>query len=160
MHTVAVAIAVCCRNVVLYPLRIVNSVKVLFAEVRGNGDDGVSFLKLGGELLHGGQDRSGTSADEQVTVSNKREARVNRFFFTYGDDPIRFREFGELRLNARSDAGDISLSGPASERNRTRGLDRNHFDARIYLMKPLGNTAKCARCSRPYKGPIDDRETL
>lgn len=51
-------------NVTLNPFRIIYSVKILFAEVRRNGDDYVSIPEFRGVLLDRCQDRSGTSSDK------------------------------------------------------------------------------------------------
>ena len=48
-------------NDLLYPGGVVNSVQVLFAEIRGYGDYGVAATELWSELLYSGQDCSGAS---------------------------------------------------------------------------------------------------
>ena len=52
------------RNDVLHPGRVVDSVQILFAEIRGYGDYGVPACELWSQLLDSGQDRSGAAPDE------------------------------------------------------------------------------------------------
>ena len=62
---------------ILYPGRVVYCVQVLVAEICGNGDDGVAGRELRGQLLHGGEDGSGASANKQMVIAHERQTRFD-----------------------------------------------------------------------------------
>ena len=85
------------HNGALYPGCVINRVQVLFAEIRGYCDYGVSGLELRSQLLHGSQDCPGAAPDEQVMIPNERKTSFNRSFFVYCYDFVRIGEVRELR---------------------------------------------------------------
>ena len=102
-------------NDILYPGRVINSVQVLFAKIRGYGDYRVSARELRSQLLIGGEDCSGASPDKQVIISNERKTGFNRLLFADDYDLIRIGEIRKLWPYARANARDVSFPGRASE---------------------------------------------
>ena len=98
-----------------YPGRVINRVQVLFAKIRGYGDDGVSARELRSKLLDGGQDCSGASPNKQVIISNERKTSFNRFFFADCYNLVRIGEVRKLWSHARADARDVSFARRAAE---------------------------------------------
>src|SRR5580765_8651949 len=101
----------------VHPDRIVDSVQILFTEIRGDGHNRVAFFELRGEPLDRGQNRAGAAPDKQMIVSNERQAGFNRRCFAYFDDSVRLREICELWPDAGANAGNVSLGGRTPEGN-------------------------------------------
>ena len=108
--------------------RVVYCVQILVAEVRGDGDDGIAGRELRGQLLHGGEDGSGASANKQMVVAHERQTRFDGRRFVDRDDPVRVAQVRQLRPQTRSDAGNVSLTGAASERDGAGRLDGHDLD--------------------------------
>ena len=117
------------------PGRIIDRIEVLFAEIRGYGDDGVAGPELRSQLLHSAQDRAGASPNKQVMIASERKAGVDGSFFTYGHDLVRLGEVGELWPHARADAGNVSFPGCAAKCDGAGRLDGYNLDPREFLME-------------------------
>src|SRR6516225_2647060 len=143
------------RNEVLHPGRVIDSVQILIAEIRGYGDYGVPACELRSQLLDSGQDRSGAASDEQMIIPNESPTGFDRLFFCYCYNSVRFGEIRQLRSHTRPNAGDVSFAGRAPESNRAFRLDGYDLDPRELMMQPFGDSAEgsCGACS--HKNPID-----
>ena len=125
------------RDDILYPGRVVDRVQILVAEVRGDGDDGVAWRELRGQLPHGGEDASSASANKQMIVAHERQARFDRRRFVDLDDPVRIGQVREFRPQTRSDTGNVSLTRTAPERDGADRLDGHDLDVWKLLTKAL-----------------------
>ena len=142
-------------NDFLYPGGVVNSVQVLFAEIRGYGDYGVAATELWSELLYSGQDCSGASPNKQVIISNERKTSFNRSFFLHCDNSIRIGEVRKLWSHTRANARDVSFAGPASERDRAYWFDGHNFDPWEFCPKSFRDPGQGTGSAAPDKNPID-----
>ncbi len=142
-------------NDFLYPGGVVNSVQVLFAEIRGYGDYDVAAAELGSELLYSGQDCSGASPNKQVIISNERKTSFNRSFFLHCEDSIRIGEVRKLWSHTRANARNVSFAGPAAERDRAYWFDGHNFDLWEFCPKSFRDPGQGTGSAAPDKNPID-----
>src|SRR6476469_2513137 len=134
---------------------VVNSVQVLFAEIRGYGDYGVAATELGSELLYSGQDCSSASPNKQVIISNERKTSFNRSFFLHCDDSIRIGEVSKFWSHTRANARNVSFAGSASERDRAYWFDGYNFDLWEFCPKPFRDHSQGTVRAPPNDNPID-----
>ena len=112
-------------------------------------------LNSGDELLHGGEDCSGASANKQMIIANEGQTCFDGALLVYRYDPVRIGTVCQLRPQACSDTGYVSLSGAASECDRADRLDGHDLDFWKFLAKALRNPGECARRSCTNEDPVD-----
>ena len=92
-----------------------------------------------------------------MIISNEGKTGFDRLLFRDRHNSVRLSEIRKGGSYARPDAGDVSLSGRASERDGAYRFDGDNRDVRVFLAKPLGNPAKRA-CRSDEEHPIDPLE--